>query len=33
MAILGTLVCLGIFQIITTTIKMTKRYPLRRWFF
>lgn len=33
MAILGTLVCLGIFQIITTTIKMARGYPVRRWFF
>lgn len=24
---------IGLFQIITTTVKISKRYPLRRWFF
>lgn len=24
---------LGIYQLITSTVKITKRYPLRRWFF
>jgi hypothetical protein len=29
----NVLPAIGVFQLITVTIKITKRYPIRRWFF